>query len=140
MSVLGALKVPGPTTIALTAPFWTAAAEGRLLVQRCEDCGEAVFYPRGICPHCWSARLAWEQASGLGRLKSFTTVHKPGHPGWQPAAPYIVGLVELDERPTLTSLILADGAPAVGDRLRFEPTDIGGRILPAFRITTSRSS
>jgi len=136
MSGLSDLKTPGPTVIALTAPFWRAAAQGRLQIQRCADCGEAVFYPRAICPHCWSARLEWEEASGRGRLKSFTIVHKPGHPGWLPAAPYIVGLVELDEGPTMTSFILADGEPTVGDRLELQATDVGGRILPAFRVTT----
>lgn len=134
MSELSELKVPGPTEIELTRPFWTAAAEGRLLIQRCEDCSKAVFYPREICPHCWSEKLHWEEASGRGRLKSFSVVHKPGHPGWAPVAPYVVGLVELDEGPTMLSHILAGGRdPVVGDRLTMKPTDIGGRVLPAFQ-------
>ncbi|MEW6630656.1 MAG: zinc ribbon domain-containing protein [Pseudomonadota bacterium] len=135
MSVdLDALKTPGPTITALTAPFWEAAAEGRLKIQRCEDCGKAVFYPRPICPHCWSARLVWVEASGKGRLKSFSEVHKPGHPGWLPAAPYVVGLVELAEGPTMLSLILAGTQPLrVGGMLQLAPTATGGRVLPAFK-------
>lgn len=135
MSVdLNALKTAGPTITVLTKPFWDAAAEGRLKIQRCEDCGKAVFYPRPICPHCWSKRLVWLDASGKGRLKSFSEVRKPGHPGWLPAAPYVVGLVKLVEGPTMLSFILPGArAPSVGDALQLAPTAIGGRILPAFK-------
>lgn len=135
MSVdLDLLKTPGPTITTLTAPFWQAASEGRLVIQSCEACGKAVFYPRPICPHCWSNRLVWREASGRGRLKSFSVVHKPGHPGWLPAAPYVVGLVELEEGPTMLSFIVAEEAAcAVGQPLVLAPTRIGGRTLPAFR-------
>ena len=135
MSVdLNALKTAGPTITALTKPFWEAAAEGRLKIQRCENCSRAVFYPRPICPHCWSPRLVWKEASGNGRLKSFSEVHKPGHPGWLPAAPYLVGLVELAEGPTMLSFILAGTRPLkVGDMLQLAPTAIGGRVMPAFK-------
>lgn len=131
---LSTLKVPGPTITALTRPFWEAAAEERLLVQRCGGCGAAILYPRAICPKCWGDDLNWEEASGHARLKSFSTVLKPGHPGWVAAAPYVVGLVELVEGPTLLSHILCDNPPKVGDALKLAPTNIGGRVLPAFRI------
>ncbi|MCE8439165.1 Zn-ribbon domain-containing OB-fold protein [Rhodovulum sulfidophilum] len=132
MTDLSTLKVPGPTVIALTAPFWEAAAEGRLVIQRCGACGDAVFYPREICPHCWADALSWEEASGAGRLKTFSTIWKPGHPGWIPAAPYVVGLVELAEGPTMLSHILGK-APEIGMDLTLAPTNTGGRVLPCFR-------
>jgi uncharacterized OB-fold protein len=132
---LDLLKTPGPTVTALTAPFWEAAAQGRLIVQGCEECGKAVFYPRQICPHCWSDRLVWRDACGRGRLKSFSVVSKPGHPGWLPAAPYVVGLVELGEGPTMLSHIVTPEGHIceVGEALELAPTRIGGRLLPAFR-------
>lgn len=132
---LADLEVPGPTETALTRPFWDAAAEGVLLIQRCGACGKAVFYPRAICPHCWSDALAWEEASGQGCLKSFSEIWKPGHPGWIPATPYLVGLVELAEGPTMLSHIFRDGQEvSVGASLRFAPTRIGRRTLPCFAI------
>ena len=139
MTDLSTLKVAGPTVIALTRPFWDAATEGKLLVQRCGSCGQAVLYPRALCPHCWSETLTWEEASGKGRLKSFSVVHKPGHAGWVPATPYIVGLVELAEGPTMLSFVHpSNNPPRVGDALRLEPTNIGGRVLPAFRIIADK--
>lgn len=138
MSTLADLQVPGPTMTALTKPFWKAASEGILMIQHCGACNKYVFYPRGLCPSCWSETLVWEAASGKGRLKSFSEVLKPGHPGWMPAAPYVVGLVELDEGPTMLSHILTHGESfSIGDPLRFVPTDIGGRILPCFEIDLS---
>jgi hypothetical protein len=139
---LDLLKTPGPTITPLTAPFWEAAFEGRLIIQSCEECGKAVFYPRPICPHCWSDRLVWREASGRGRIKSFSIVSKPGHPGWLPAAPYVVGLVELEEGPTMLSFILApaDHACMVGEPLELAPTRIGGRLLPAFKSSSMARS
>lgn len=141
MTTLSELKIPPPTITALTASFWKAAETGRLLIQRCQACGAAVFYPRALCPHCWSPSLKWEAASGRGTLRSFSAVHRPGHPGWLPVAPYLVGLVGLEEGPTMISLILAGNAqPTVGDPLRLEPTNIGGRVLPAFRIDNGKGT
>ena len=131
MTGLAALKVPGPTQIALTAPFWAAAADGRLTIQHCDQCGQHVFYPREICPHCWADALRWIDASGRATLKSWSRIHKPGHPGWIAAAPYVVGIVSLQEGPTMLSHILSD-APVVGDALVMRPTMIGGRVLPCF--------
>lgn len=134
MTGLSKLKVPGPTTIPLTEPFWNAAAKSEFIIQHCTSCDRHVFYPREICPHCWANALHWVPASGNGRLKSFSVIHRPGHPGWAAVTPYTVGLVELAEGPTMLSHILGDD-PAVGQALTFAPTNIGGRVLPCFQIT-----
>lgn len=134
MSQLSQLEVPGPTVTALTKPFWDAAAKGVLSIQKCNACGKHIFYPRPLCPGCWEAALEWTEVSGKGRLKSFSQIWKPGHAGWIPATPYLVGLVELTEGPTMMSLILADdNEVSVGDALVFESMSIGGRLLPIFR-------
>ncbi|HSV78089.1 MAG TPA: zinc ribbon domain-containing protein, partial [Ramlibacter sp.] len=45
-------------------PFWTALSEGRLDLPFCNACKRAFFYPRAICPECWSSDLGWKTASG----------------------------------------------------------------------------
>ena len=133
---LAGLEVPGPTVTELTKPFWEAAADGKLLIQKCRSCGHAGFYPRSHCPVCWSDELSWSEAVGTGRVKSYSHVQKPGHPGWIMAAPYTVILVELDEGPTMLSLLVGGNEDiAVGDRLKLRPTDVGGRVLPCFEVT-----
>ena len=129
----GTLKAPGPTRTALTAPFWDAARDGRLVLQHCDACSRSVFYPRALCPHCWSDRLVWRAASGRGRLKSFSVVHRPGHPAWEAVAPYAIGLVELEEGPTMLSHILvAPDRLAVGLPLEVAMTRVGEEVLPFF--------
>ncbi|MGN6101392.1 MAG: Zn-ribbon domain-containing OB-fold protein [Devosia sp.] len=127
------LAVPGPTVTALTRPFWEAAAAGRLLLQRCRDCRRWVFYPRATCPYCWSEALDWAEASGRGRLRTWSTVVRPAHPAWAAVAPYSVGLVGLAEGPTLLSHLLADPAdlaPELPLAVRF--LRVGEATLPFF--------
>lgn len=135
---LSTLETPGPTKTKITIPFWDAVEEGKLLLQHCKQCDTKVFYPRTICPQCWSNQLDWIEASGDGILKSFSIVYKPGHPAWLPVTPYIVGLVELEEGPTMLSYIISDPSKidtgAVSQKVKLEPTNISGRILPAFKL------
>lgn len=134
MKDLSDLEVPGPTKTSLTAPFWDNAAKGRLVIQKCDDCSRHFFYPRPLCPSCWSPEVRWSEVSGLGRLQSFSEIWKPGHPGWISATPFLVGLVKLEEGPTLLSHIFADSNQvSVGDHLVFVPHNIGGQILPCFK-------
>jgi uncharacterized OB-fold protein len=128
---LADLKVPGPTNSPLDAPFWQAAADHRFVLQHCSDCRRWVFYPRQICPHCWSRNLSFAPASGRGRLKTWSVIHRPGHPGWEPIAPYAIGLIELAEGPTMLSHILTD-APALHLPLQVSFTRVGGETLPCF--------
>jgi len=132
MRNIAGLTIPGPTRIELTEPFWGSAEEGRLTIQKCSSCGKHVFYPRGRCPHCWADALGWVQVSGKGKLKSYSLVHKPGNEGWIPTAPYYVGLVELDEGPTMLSHILSETDLNIGEEVSFIPTNVGGRVLPCF--------
>ena len=67
---------PVPATNPENAPFFAAAAEGRLLIGRCEACGKAHYYPRRSCPHCFSDRLDWREAKGTGTVTTFVVVHE----------------------------------------------------------------
>ncbi|MBS4189481.1 OB-fold domain-containing protein [Bacillus sp. FJAT-49705] len=102
------LKVPGPTMTLISKPFWDAVAKHEFQLQKCSDCHKWVFYPRGHCPECWSDNLIWEIASGKGRLKTWSVVHKPGHSGWDEVTPYAIGLIELEEGPTMMSHLLIE--------------------------------
>ncbi len=133
MTTYSTLEVPGPTPTELTKPFWESATQGELTIQHCTSCDKGVFYPRPICPHCWLDALEWRRASGQGKLRSFSQIWKPGHPGWIPVAPYYVGLVQLSEGPTMLSHILDESQSLkVGDKVEFKPEQVGSRILPFF--------
>jgi uncharacterized OB-fold protein len=85
----------------VSAPFWAALREERLVAQRCADCEWPVWLPKTRCPRCWSERLEWRELSGAGTLVSFTVVHRPIFPGWAEVLPYVVAVVEPDEHPEI---------------------------------------
>ena len=100
---------------ALTEPFWEAARESRLIVQRCASCGRHQFYPRPFCLGCGAAELKWVDATGTATIYSITTVRMKVLPELDP--PYDIALVELDEGPRFLGRVTTPGA-AIGDRVR----------------------
>src|SRR5919201_949243 len=88
-----------------TAPYWDAAAEGKLLIKGCRSCGRPFFYPRAYCPRCWSGDTEWRQASGRGRVYTFTVVYQNDLPPFRDRAPYVVAVVELEEGVRMTANI-----------------------------------
>lgn len=87
-------------------PFWEALSEGRLLIKRCADCGAFHFYPRPFCPHCWSDAVEWHEASGRGRVYTYSTVYVNDLPPFGPEVPYVAAVVELDEGPRMMTRLV----------------------------------
>jgi uncharacterized OB-fold protein len=76
--------------------FWfEAAAEGRLVIQKCSACGTLRHPPGPACPECRS--FDWEAIDSSGRavLHSWTVIHHPQDPAFE--YPLAVGLVDLEE-------------------------------------------
>ena len=123
-----ARTIPAPPVSPETAPFWEAAASGRLLVKRCEACGELHHYPRAACPFCGSDRTSWQEASGHGTIYSYSVFRRA-------PVPYAIAYVTLEEGPTMmTNIVDSDlDAIRIGQRVRvrFVPTD-GGPPVPMF--------
>jgi uncharacterized OB-fold protein len=122
----------------VTAPYWAAAAEHRLVLPRCRDCGAVFFYPRRFCPACWSERVEWVAASGTGTVWSLTFVHVPFYDDtWASDLPYCVGIVELDEGVRLVTNIVGvqPGGVRVGDPVRVVFDDVTDEVtLPKFEV------
>jgi len=129
-----ALPAPAPEISPELSEFWAATTEGRLLLRRCQACGEAIWYPRPICPLCHSTDTAWEQASGRGRIYTYTVVRRGAGP--YKDAPYVLAYVELDEGPRMmTNIVDCDfGALEIGLAVEvvFHPAGEGA-ALPRFR-------
>ncbi|RDE04881.1 Zn-ribbon domain-containing OB-fold protein [Sphingomonas aracearum] len=112
-----------------TQAFWDAAAEGRLLLKHCLACGETHYYPRSLCPFCFSDRTEWREAAGTGEIYTVSVMRRGA------GAPYAVAYVTLDEGPRMLTNLRGDlDAFRIGDRVRvsFEATD-GGPTVPMFR-------
>jgi uncharacterized OB-fold protein len=87
---------PLPATDAISASFFEAASQGRLLFQQCAECGHRQFYPRGLCTSC-GATPEWAEASGRGTIHTFTVVRQYGAEPYKSELPYVVAVIELDE-------------------------------------------
>lgn len=114
------MPLPGAVMTAVSRAYWSAAKQGRLLVQVCAPAGHVQLYPRRHCVHCWSRDVEWAESSGVGTIYSYTVVHMPGHPAWLSQAPYVLAIVEIEEGPRLlTEVSLVDGQRlAIGSRVR----------------------
>ena len=117
-----------------TAGFFAAAAERRLVVQRCARCGHRQQPPRPRCTRCRGVELAWSDVRGTGRVHSWTVVEHQVHPSFP--APYTIVLVDVvpeEGADTIRYLGYLPGRPdvAVGDPLRVVFDEIAdGVALP----------
>ena len=138
-----AAKPPRPRPVPVpdpeSAPYWDAANEGRLLVQRCTRHGHHQLYPR---PHCVVCRgpVEWQEASGRATVYSFTVIRQNMVRPFRDLIPYVVALVDLEEGPRLmTNIVGSDpgdvtvGAPV---HVRFDEVTEGVR-LPFFVLARS---
>jgi uncharacterized OB-fold protein len=78
--------------------LWDGAREGKLLILRCDSCGNYVHWPRPICNRCLSFSLSPAQVSGNGTVYTYTVAVQPFHPSFEPKVPYILAVVELVEQ------------------------------------------
>lgn len=91
-----------------TRPYWDAAAEGRLLLRRCGECGKAHHYPREFCPACWAGeeRVTWETASGRATLYTWSVIHRNDLPPFGGRVPYVAAVVDLVEGPRMMTEVV----------------------------------
>jgi uncharacterized protein len=98
------------------AQHQAALDAGRFLIQRCDACAKHVYFPRELCPHCGSERLAWVEPEGSGTVHAVTTVRRKPDAGGD----CNVSLVDLDEGVRLMSRV--EGVPPsdvkIGQRVR----------------------
>jgi uncharacterized OB-fold protein len=121
-------KITPPAINPETQAFWDAASQGKLLIKKCASCGEVHFYPRNICPFCFSDKTEWQETSGNGTIYTYSVMRRA-------PVPYAIAYVELAEGPRImTNIVDCDlDAIKVGQavRLVFKPSD-GGPPVPMF--------
>ena len=93
---VGEWSKPLPELDGVSREFWQAASEGRLLYQRCPRCDHRQFYPRALCTAC-AESPEWAEASGRGRVHTFTIVRQFGGKPFRDELPYVVAMIDLEE-------------------------------------------
>jgi uncharacterized protein len=103
--ILPELAYP-PRVTEFTRPFWDALEEGVMRTTRCDECGHMTFPPKPLCPNCWTKRVSWVDLAGRGVLYTYTEV-SAAPATFADEAPYVLGLVDLDEGVRCLSRVLA---------------------------------
>jgi uncharacterized OB-fold protein len=70
--------------------------DGYFMGSRCKKCGATSFPPRADCEQCMSGDFEFFEVSGRAELHTFTKI-VAAPTGFEDVAPYIVGVVDLEE-------------------------------------------
>jgi uncharacterized protein len=104
------LRKPLPAIAPEAKPFWEAAAQNKLVMQRCRDCNAWVWTPRPLCNECGSTEIEWTPMSGKGEVYSFTVIRqvvgRAASKAFEPDVPYVVAWVDLNEGPRMITNIV----------------------------------
>jgi len=132
------------------AGFYEYLTEHRLMGTRC-GCAETIqLPPRPYCPTCPPEAVEWVELAGKGRLLAFTVIYvgttQMIAAGFDRRNPYCVGVVQLDEGPAISGLILGVdvqepetirvGSPVQADFVELGPAGAKKTVL-AFRAILS---
>ena len=116
----------------LSAPFWAAARRGRLVIQRCRDCGELRWPPLAGCPECRSRDTTWDEVSPNGTVWSFVVYHRAFAAELKQQIPYTVVVVQLDDGPYVVGRFVDNGRqPAIGEHVTADFAELDG--IPSVR-------
>ncbi len=132
--------MPSPLADAITLPFWEAAAEHRLVVQRCTACGRTRLPPAPVCGSCQSTEADWQTLSGRGEVYTYTLVHRPIAP--EQPLPTVIAVIALEGSDGLRMISnLVDSDPdevAIGAPVELVWEDMGPDLsIPRFRLAAT---
>jgi uncharacterized OB-fold protein len=97
---------PVPNVSSETKPFWDACREGKLIVQKCNDCGKHQTYYRAFCCHCWSHSMTDVVSDGTGVVWGTTVTYRNSTPAWKDSVPYVMAIIELPEGVKLVTNVI----------------------------------
>lgn len=104
--------------------FWRKQiARYNLVGTHCKKCDEYFYPPRNMCPGCRrEGEIEDFKFSGNGEVVTFTVIHTAAE-GFEGQTPYVLGIIKLEEGPSLTSQIICDA----------KNVEIGMKVRPVFR-------
>lgn len=115
--------------------YWQGLRDGKLLIQRCNECQTYRHPPQPMCEKCQSTGWSAIASKGLGTIYSFTVIRYPEIPPFD--YPNAIVLAELDEGVRLAAQL--EGVEPeminIGERIRAHIKEVqAGLSLPIFRL------
>ncbi len=89
-------SIPPPVPQPESDFYWEKCKAHELWLRHCKACNKTYFYPRDICPDCFSRDTDWVKSSGRGSLHTFAIVHRAPAPAFANKVPYVAAIVELE--------------------------------------------
>lgn len=89
------LPAPEPMNDGLDRPYWDGLTNGKLLLQKCNQCNGWQWGPEWLCHRCHSFDVAFTEVAPKGRIYSWQRSWHPVHPALAEQGPYLIVLVEL---------------------------------------------
>ncbi|PSN90125.1 hypothetical protein B9Q04_01660 [Candidatus Marsarchaeota G2 archaeon BE_D] len=128
-----------PEVDGVNKDFFEGLANGKLLLQRCSECGSHQFYPKPWCVVCGSLDLEWTEASKEGKVYTYTIINRVigNSKEFEKELPYAVGSVELEGGIRVYARLLAANPSSIriGCRVVLEPRRLTDKVgLPYFRV------
>lgn len=120
-----------------TRPYWDGLAEGRLMLQRCADCGSIRHYPQPMCAACNSMTTNWVEASGEATVHSWTVAYHPFHAAFRTELPYVLVTADLPEGVRLLAQLRGATAEALRTGLKLRigvEANEAGLTLPVLHL------
>ena len=87
-------------------PFWEGCKKHELRFQKCRQCGFVLWPASILCPKCYSSEMEWIVASGKGKVYTFIVYRETPLKEFESELPYVVAIVELEEKVLLVSRIV----------------------------------
>ena len=97
---------PLPVPQKWSQEFWKGTKEHQLLLKKCKDCGNIDHPPYYYCTECMSLESEWVEASGKGKIYTFSTTYMGAPPAFTKDQPYTIAMVDLAEGPRMLSRIV----------------------------------
>lgn len=121
-------KIASPEPTVGSEAYWEGARNGKLLLRHCTSCNKVHHYPRALCPYCFSDKLDWREASGKGKVYTYSVMRRAPEP-------YVIAYVTLDEGISMmTNIVDCDLDKVRIDqpvKVVFKPSD-NGQPVPMF--------
>jgi uncharacterized OB-fold protein len=112
--------------------FWEGAQTGRLLVQKCADCGRLRHPPAPMCARCQSVEVEIVECSGRAKVLGWFLSKHPTQPD---SAPRMVVRLQLEEGTYLVANLQGVGLEdmSVGMPVQVFFEQVGDFVVPQCR-------
>jgi uncharacterized OB-fold protein len=122
--------------------FYENLRDGRLTTTMCNACGEVLWQPRVVCPHCNADEMSWIDLPRQATVYAHTAMLLGAPLGFEDDLPFVIAIVTLDlgKDGDMNLFTRVDDTTyedlSIGDTVWFKEVDCGdGRVF--FRFTAT---